>query len=36
MAIVEFETQNQKARNYLKLRANLVAGAGFEPATFRL
>ncbi len=27
---------NQKARNSLKLRAFLVAGAGFEPATFRL
>jgi hypothetical protein len=28
--------QNQKARNYLKLRAKLVAGVGFEPTTFRL
>jgi len=29
-------TENQKARKSLDLRANLVAGAGFEPATFRL
>ena len=36
MAIIEFETQNQKARNLLRLRANLVAGVGFEPTTFRL
>jgi hypothetical protein len=27
---------NQKARNSLELRANLVAGVGFEPTTFRL
>ena len=36
MANIEFETQNQNARNLLKLRANLVAGGGFEPPTFRL
>ena len=27
MAIVEIATQNQKTRNHLRLRANLVAGA---------
>jgi hypothetical protein len=28
--------KTQNARNYLKLRAVLVAGVGFEPTTFRL
>jgi len=33
MAIVKFETQNQKSRNHLRLRDKLVAGAGFIQET---
>ena len=30
MAIIDVETQNQKARNLMKLQANVVAGARYQ------